>query len=118
MACVLNQIRFVQGDATKFKLYLKDECNPSVDIDLTGATVFSVALPGTTSPVIKTLGSGVVILSATQGVVEVTLSSSDTNLVLVGNKQTIEINYQLPGGVDKYKSLPNVLYVTARVLFP
>jgi hypothetical protein len=122
-----GQVEFVQGDIVDVVLYLKDECNADAPINLTGCTVFQAGFIGTPSNVIITLGSGVTILDAAAGAVQLVLSAAQSAQVTAStyntktatwSKQDIEIHYEIGATVAKTLTIEGVLVVKSKKILP
>lgn len=120
-------IQFTQGDVVDVVMYLQDECNANAPIDLTGATAVDVAFPSSPSNLIVSLGSGVTILEAKAGCIQVMLTSLQSATVTASTPNSkgvysadldIEIHYKVGSTVEKYQRETKVLLVTPKELFP
>ena len=122
-----GQVEFVQGDIVDVVIYLKDECNADAPINLTGCTVFQAGFKGTPSNVIISLGSGVTILDAAAGAVQLVLSAVQsaqctasvyTAKTASWSKQDIEIHYEIGATVAKTLAIEGVLIVRPKKILP
>ena len=122
-----GQVEFVQGDIVDIVIYLKDECNSNAPVDLTGCTVFQAGFKGTPSNVIVTLGSGITILDAPAGAVQIKLTAIQSAQVTAStyntktatwSRQDIEIHYEIGSAVAKTLAIEGVLIVKPKKILP
>lgn len=122
-----GQVEFVQGDIVDIVLYLKDECNADAPINLTGCTVFQAGFKGTPSNVILTLGSGVTILDAAAGAVQIVLTAAQSAQVTASTYNTktlsyalqdIEIHYEIGSTIAKTLTMEGILIVKPKKILP
>ena len=99
-----------RGSDSVIRIYLTDE-DTGLPTNLTTASAIEVAFPGLTAPVIKSLGSGVAVVSpATGGAVDVTILKSDIDLMPLSDEQNIDARVT-DTGKSKIASFPGQLNV-------
>lgn len=122
-----GQVEFVQGDIVDIVIYLKDDCNANAPINLTGCTVFQAGFVGTPSNIVVTLGSGVTILDAPAGAVQITLTAAQSAQVTAStyntktatwSRQDIEIHYEIGSSIAKTLAIESVLIVKPKKILP
>jgi hypothetical protein len=79
----------IQGEDRTVRLVFSRTSGP---YDLTGASELAVAFPGRTGKVTKLLSLGAVVLTdPTHGIIDVTISDTDTGLMAIGEDQRLEV---------------------------
>lgn len=102
-ACDDGVIKIYQGEDRDLILLCKRA--GGLPFNLTGASAAVATFPGTTAPVVKTLGSGVTITDAPAGQVTVTLGAGDTALLKISGRETFSLAVTIAGKVRIFKFL-------------